>query len=471
MNSRTTQKLYAITTEDCTLPLHVTPNGVARYPVNDLPQLFWPDGTICWLANQYLLRGYQKGLSRKNKGGTLLTWSKNLSHLIRWCFQSNANFIDLTDSQFRMFVNSLLAEKDEVKVTQKKRSEPQVATICATVLNFLAFVDEQNPGLNLLGQHGRIKARKKTYEVPNTHGGKPIKRTTWTHDCIPRDRRARRRQPISTLAVERLYEAIANVEASAFVARRRYVMLRLLEITGGRRIEVSLVEVGDIEEAVKTGELKVFTAKKKHADAYRYVPVTQADLKELLSFAKHYRQRVIRNTLGSRNDHGKLFIAEATGLPLEIDTLGSELSALRIAAQIDDEEACMHAFRHRYITNIFRNLIRTHHFENSGDLRRALLSTESLKVKVMQWTGHGSIEVLDHYIHMAFEAESNFQRTLDLLQAHRVVQSVSTILKDYGTQLRAPKVAPSVLASLADALESASSELQLLLGRSIGSED
>lgn len=459
------QKLYAVTTNDCTLPLHVTPNGVSRYPANDVPQLQWPDGTVCWLANLYLLSGYRKGRSRKNKGGTLLTWAKNLSHLVRWCHQNEVDFIDLTDSHFRMFVNVLLMEKDDELVSEKKRGESQVSNICSTVLNFLAFLDERIPGLNLIGPSGRIRAEKKSYQVQAGRDGKSITRTAWVHECVPKYRRSRRRQPISTSAVNRLYEANVAVDASSFVARRRYVMLRLLEITGGRRIEVSFVEVHDLEAAAKTGELKVFTAKQQHDDAYRFVPVSQADLKEVMSFVKHYRHRVIRTTIGMQNDHGRLFVAEATGLPLETDTLGSELYILRRAAGIEDEEVCMHAFRHRYTTNIFRDLIRTHHYQNPGDLRRALLSTETLKAKVMEWTGHRSMEMLDHYIHLAFEAESNFEETMDLLKARRLIESVRTMLKDYSAQLRTPKVRPTTLGALAEMLDSASSELQWLLGK------
>ncbi len=456
-------KLYSVTTEDCTLPLHVTSSGVSHYPAHDIPQLFWPDGTVCWLVNLYLLSGYRKGRSRKNKGGTLLTWAKNLSHLVRWCYQNKVDFIDLTDSHFRMFVNALLMEKDEERVSENKRGEQQVSNICSTVLNFLAFVDGRMPELNLLGPAGRIRAEKKTFQVNDSRGGRPITRTAWVHEHVPRHRRTRRRQPISTSAVNRLYEANAAVKASVFVSRRRYIMLRLLEITGGRRIEVSLVKVSDLEAAARTGELKVYTAKQRRDDTFRFVPVAQADLRDVLSFVKHYRHRVIRNTIGAASDHDFLFIAETTGHHLEIDTLGAELYVLRKAAGIDDEEACMHAFRHRYITNIFRDLIRTHHFQNPSDLRRALLSTETLKAKVMEWTGHSSLEALDHYIHLAFEAESNFQETLDLLQAKRVVQSLQLMLRDYSVQFRAPKPTSAVFISLAEVVDAAASELGELL--------
>lgn len=57
-------KLYGVTTEDCKLPLHAG----RGYPAHDVPQLYWPDGGVCWLVNIYLLNGYRRGLSRENKG-------------------------------------------------------------------------------------------------------------------------------------------------------------------------------------------------------------------------------------------------------------------------------------------------------------------------------------------------------------------------------------------------------------------
>lgn len=452
-------KLYCITTEDCKLPLHAG----REYPAHDVPQLLWPDGTVCWLANLYLLSGYRKGCSRKNRGGTLLTWAKNLSHLIRWCYLNKVDFIDLTDSHFKMFINMLLMEKDSEQPSEKKRAEQQVTNICSTVLNFLAFLDSRIPGLNLIGPTGRIRAEQKTFQVSSKSSGSIINRTSWVHEYVPRHRKSRRRQPISTSAVNRLYEANVTLEATPFVSRRRFIMLRLLEITGGRRMEVSLIKVRDIEEATKTGELKVFSAKQRRDDAYRFVPVTQTDLKEILSFIKHYRQGVIRKSIGIPKDHGYLFIGLDSGQPLEIDTHGTELYLLRKAAGIDDEEACLHAFRHRYITNIFRDLIRTHHYQNEGDLRRALLSTETLKLKVMEWTGHSSVDSLDHYIHLAFDAESNFQTTLDLLKAKKVVDSLHVMLTEFRGKLRASGQTPEIIQSMSDVVAAAAAELHHLL--------
>lgn len=453
-------KLYEITSEECKLPLHVGPGGVARYPAHDVPQLMWPDGTVCWLPNLYLLHGYRKGRSRKNKGGTLLTWAKNLTHLVRWCYQNEVDIIDLSDSHFRMFVNTLLEERDSARPGSKKRSAQQVATICSTVLNFLAFVDEQMPGMNLLGPNGRIHAAKISRQVRLS--GRNVTLAGWTHEHLPKQRHARRRQPISSAAVEKLYAAIPKLTSSSFINRRRFVMLRVMEVTGGRRIEASLLKISDIEEAARTGELKVFNAKQRDDNSYRFVPVTQADISEIRSFIKHYRQRIVR-LAGVKDDEGFLFISERTGEKLEIDTLGSELYALRKAAGIVDEEACLHAFRHRYITNIFRKLIREHHQKNISDFQRLLLSQQTLKLKVMEWTGHSNVESLNRYIHLAFEAESEFKETLDVINAHRVTESLQVLLSDYSHRFRTEKPSRQAFDTLAAIVESAAAELEQLL--------
>lgn len=463
-NAMNQPKLYEITSEECKLPLHVGPSGVARYPANDIPQLMWPDGSVCWLPNLYLLNGYRKGRSRKNKGGTLLTWAKNLTHLVRWCYQNNVDIIDLTDSHFCMFINTLKEERDLAHPGSKRRSEQQVVNICSTVLNFLAFIDERMPGMNLLGPNGRIHAEKISYQVKLS--GRNVTLSGWTHEHVPKHRRTRRRQPISSVAVTNLYKAIPSLPSSSFVARRRFVMLRIMEVTGGRRIEASLIKVSDVEDAARTGQIKVFNAKQRDDNSYRFVPVSQADISEIRSFIKHYRQRIVR-LAKLKEDEGFLFISERTGEKLDIDTLGSELYVLRKAAGIVDEEACLHAFRHRYITNIFRKLIREHHQKNFSDLKGLLLSKETLKLQVMEWTGHSSVESLDRYIHLAFEAESDFKETLDLIQGHNILESLHVLLSDYSRQFRTAKPSRNAYDSLADIVESAVSELgQLLKNRS-----
>jgi integrase len=455
-----TTKLYCLTPQDFMFPWSLGRDGVKLIPGDNIAQLLWPDGSPCWLANLYLLHGFRKGRSRRNQGGTLLTWAKNLSPLLRWCYDTERDFFELEDADFVAFVNYLSEEKRQDKPDTKVRGVNQIRTIAGAVMSFFAYIDSLMPGLNLIGPQGSIKAELKQVEF--SKGGKKIKALAWTHDCLPRGNPTRRRQPISADAIEKLYEANDASGQASYLVRRRFIMLRLFELTGGRRIEVSFITLTDLHEAEQTGQLKIFSAKKRD-DAYRYVPVTKADLKEILSFVKHYRRLIINKTIGMKNDHGYLFVSSRSGKPLEVDTLSAELYLLRMAAGIYDEEACLHAFRHRYITNTLRILIRMHRCENISDLKRAMLSIESIKQQLLEWTGQSSLDALERYVHLAFEAETGFKDTLDVLQAGKVVESLHFIIKDYRNKAQSGGWTSSLFDDFETAVSAAQAELSQLL--------
>lgn len=455
------KKLYSLTSDGFKYPWSVRNEKVTLSPAEHIPQLFWPDGSVCWLANLYLLKGYFNGKSRKNRGGTLLTWAKNLSPFIRWCYKEELDFFDLEDLDFVAFISHLKDEAVTNAPDKKARGHKQVLKIAGIVMHFLAFIDTIMPGLGLMGAEGKVKAELKAVDIKK--GGKVFTAKMWTHSCLPKDKPSRRRQPISTQAVEKLHDANNASSDSAYVKRRRFIMLRLFEITGGRRIEASRVKVSDLLEAEKTGMLRIHSAKQQDDEAQRYIPVTKADLKEILSFVKHYRNAVIKRTIGVVNDHGFLFVNSKNGKQLQVDTLSAELYAIRVAAGIDDEEACLHAFRHRYITNELRRLIRTHRCESVSDLKQALLSTETLKQQLMEWTGHSSMESLDRYIHLAFELETGFKQSLDVLQAGKVVESLSFIIKDYRHQAQTGGWTPELFKEFENVVATAELELSELL--------
>jgi integrase len=458
------KKLYRLTSKGFEYPWAVWKGTITFSPGGYIPQLFWPDGTVCWLANLYLVNGYKKGKSRKNKGGTLLTWAKNLSFFIRWCYRRKIDFFALGDLDFVAFISHLKDETVTNAPDKKARSHGQVLTIAGTVMNFLAFIDTIMPGLGLIGAEAKVKAELVPVEVKK--GGKTFIVKKWTHTCLPKAKPTRRRQPISTIGVEKLYDANNDSNDSAYIKRRRFIMLRTFEVTGGRRIEASFVKINDLKMAEKTGMLRIHNAKQQDDESERYVPVTKADLKEILSFVKHYRNVVIKKTIGVANDHGYLFINSKNGEPLEVDTLSAELYAIRIAAGIDDEEACLHAFRHRYITNELRRLIRTHRCDSVSDLKKALLSTETLKQQLMEWTGQRNVESLNRYIHLAFELEADFKHSVDILKAGKVVESLSFIVKDYRHQAQTGGWTPQLFKEFDNVVAAAELELsQLLAGQ------
>lgn len=76
-------------------------------------------------------------------------------------------------------------------------------------------------------------------------------------------------------------------------------------------------------------------------------------------------------------------------------------------------------FRHRYITNIFINLIKQYDLEHKDGFRNALLDVNTLKAHVQQLTGHKDLSSLDTYLHLAKSELANMPEILKKLEAQR----------------------------------------------------
>lgn len=249
---------------------------------------------------------------------------------------------------------------------------------------------------------------------------------------------------------------------TTYQRRRRFILVKLLEITGARRIEVANIRVEDIYNAKLMKQepmLKVFTAKRPGGrEEYRYLPISRIDLELVVNFIEKFRSRVIKRTVGTKEDSGYLLISETSGLRLATETLTNELLLLAKTAKIE-EQACAHMFRHRFITKLFVALIEQHKYENLDDFRRALLDGETLKRKVQEFTGHTSISSLEPYIHLAFEEVANFGTTLDLIKARLAVESLQSNLKDIVLELNQGRNSYELSLLLSDYVNTALEEL------------
>ncbi|HGH5397460.1 TPA: tyrosine-type recombinase/integrase [Raoultella planticola] len=431
------EKLYHITSSYCRLPYAIDQNShVLSVKADNIPLLTWPDGRPCTEANLYILNCFERGLSRKEDGGTLTQYSKLLSHLIRFCFNNNCSFIDLNDSHFSLFIRMLQSEIDPKKPGQRIRQAAHVANIGRICLGFLGYVGELYLEPSFIGATGTIRAETKEVKLASLR--KNISRIYWHHHSFPHPEPQTRRLPINSKNIEKIIEVIPVVSTTTYQRRRRFILIKLLEITGARRIEIANIKVEDIYNARLMGQesmLKVLTAKRSEGkEQYRYLPISGADLELIVNFIEKFRYRIIKKTIGVNKDHGYLLISETSGLRLATETLTNELLLLAKAAKIE-EQACAHMFRHRFITKLFVTLIEQHEYSNSDDFRRALIDGETLKRKVQEYTGHTSISSLEHYIHLAFEEVTKFGRTLDLIKARQTVQSLQSNLKDISIEL------------------------------------
>ena len=442
-------KLYENTKKDFKLPLFVDrSHHVHTRPANHIPMIIWPDGRWCLLANMYMLYLYQKGLSRKNGGGTLKTYAANLSHLIRYCFYNQIDFIDLTDNQFTLFIKTLQGEHKTFKGGPLARDSNSVIAIGRNCIDFLNYVGEIYGDEDFIGFKGRIVTQKKKYRVPDTNKKRisPIIQKYWHHRSFPTPDPKNNRLPISTVNIEGLKKAVHTLSNTIFQRKRRYAMIKLLEITAGRRSEISLMNVKDVYDANEMihPEIRITTMKQGGNETeYRKIPISRHNLKYLIEYIEKNRRRIIRTTCGLSNDDGSLLINERTGYGLKANTITQEIRLLCNEAGIK-ERASPHMFRHRFITSWFVELIEQHCFENEDDFRRSMIDVETIKKKLQEWTGHKNIGSLDRYIHLAFEEASNFKKAYNAVSLSRSIKSFLETLEQKVDDLRSNSSGESV---------------------------
>jgi len=433
-------KLYQNTSLNYELPSHVDmQRQVITIGASDIPMICWPDGRWCFEANAYLLELFYRGLSRRNRGGSLLIYATSISHLLRHLHENNIKLIELSDNQFSLFMRLLQGETRPNQPEVFVRDSNSVIAVGRKCLDFLFFVGKLYQDEKFVGPKGQIIAHQKEFFAKTKSTSilsRQIVHNFWHHRTFPNPSPKNKRLPISTENIERLRNIIAQTSSSTFQLKRRYVMLKLLEITGGRRSEIAALTCKSIYQASKTQLLEVLTTKRRgNTEHFRLIPIARHDVAFLIEFIEKNRCVVIRKTCGKEKDTGLLLISKTTGHGLKANTITQEIATLSIAAGIQ-EKSCPHMFRHRFITKLFVALIEQHQFENSDSFRRALLDTETLKQKVQEWTGHKNIASLDAYIHLAFDEITNFKSTYNAVRTRNIVQSAKGSLKQLKTELK-----------------------------------
>lgn len=423
------RQLYALSSGDFRMPGYVDVRWrLHARNAHNIPTVQWPDGTWCHPANTYMRELFEGGLSRRNRGGSLAVYAANLTHLLRYCWKHRTDPIDLTDNQFTDFIKALQKEKRLHVPAQQARDANSVIAIGRTCIGFLLSVGRHHGDDFFIGEKGRIRAVKKTFTttVIGRNGGKKKKVINyWHHESFPTPDPKKKRLPISTEGIDALRAAIHSASTTTHQKIRRYTMLKLLEITGGRRSEVAAVTVESLLAALAMDDpmLEMVTVKKRGGESRtRFVPISRADAQFLAEYALIHRRSIMRRTLGLANDHGLLLVNDKTGTPIQPNTITQEIKLLARVAAIP-ERICPHLFRHRFITKLFVGLIERHNIESVDDFRRMLLDSKILKEIVAEFTDHSNLDSLDPYVHLAFEEVGKFRKTYNLVTATRVIDS------------------------------------------------
>lgn len=378
----------------------------------------------------------RRGLSRRHRGGTLLTYATQITPLLRYCHANGVDLLSLTDSHFRLFMRTLIGERRSPGGPTLARTDTSCIQVGRTCLRFLHFLSELS-GVEVVGPNGQVRAEQRTTTLPFGRMGRRRRVTYWHHSSFPTPSPLRKRLPIANSVIASLRRAVAPSSNSVYQKKRRYIMLKLLEITGGRRSEVAALTVRSVLDALAatTPMLKLITVKGRGGvTRTREIPVARHDLVLLKEFIEKNRSIVIRKTCGRQRDQGIVLVSETSGEPLQPNTITQEVSLLARSARIEDR-ASPHMFRHRFITKLFVALIEQHRFENADAFRAALISTEDFKRKVLEWTGHRSILSLEPYLHLAFEEITGVQTTTRLVQARAALESFVSSLDTIDAEL------------------------------------
>jgi|APLak6261663543_1056040.scaffolds.fasta_scaffold01299_4 integrase len=394
-----------------------------------MPFISLPDGVPCLIANAYMLHLYERKLSRRSHGGTLRQYAANISHLIRYCYYNQIDFIHMDNNRFTHFVNGLRTESDHRYPELRIRDSNTLINIGRCCLDFMAFVGRFNGKDDFVESAiGGVK-KSTTINFETSEEGYIVKEY-WYHSSFDTPDPKRKRSPIAKATVEELYNAIPTLSSSKVLIRRRVSMIHLLDMTGARIGEIALLKVKDIEIAIKqkNPQLKLVTLKKRK-EHIRYVPVLKQDLAVLKTYMRVYRTQIIRRNGGIKNDHGFFFISGNNGKPISSRYMSNEIGLLRKAAGITTQ-ACAQMFRHRFITKLFVNLLKQYNYENKDEFRRALLAdTNILKNQVQQYTGHTVLKSLDHYIDLAFKELTNFDKVVNSVALQMAFDSFDDCVK------------------------------------------
>lgn len=401
--------------EEMTLFSHMALGSIETRTFNNVPYVTWPNGAPCVPVNQYILslmerpgRNGNRNLStRGSKGGTFGEYASKISHLVRYCYHSNIDFIHLTDSSFTQFIDSLRDEKSRIYPTSNKRTEPTILAIGRVCLAFLEFVGRLHENETFVAVGGTIRITMHAFTI-KYRNGRSLKKEFVHHHSLSLGGRVRSIFPISDENIKRLLDAVDRDSKSRFIDSRRKIMLLLLEHTGARRGEISRILVKDILNALEMDEpmLRLETWK-QGVSSQRFIPVHKMVLSDIKKHIEFMRRKIVKGKV----DDGFLFISQTFAKGISPDTITSEISLLKKAAGIK-EKISPHMFRHAFITNKFVQLIKQHELENPDQFRQSLLSSQTFITEVMMWTGHKSAEAVERYIHLAFKKVANYAATV-----------------------------------------------------------
>lgn len=439
MSSFPERKLYSLVSE-LELFDHNALGKLVTRDASNLTFINWPNGAPCFSANLYMLsltvrpnRMKRRGLARGGrKGGTIGEYAQKISQLVRFCYASNIDFIDLSDNDFTRFIHHLGTEVDPKNLREKRKATLTVVDVGTVCIDFLKYIGGLYEQPNFVAIGGRIKITESVTVKKDKRGRDYAVHSVWHHAFPPGGRR-HERNAIPAIHIDQLRKAVDEMGGARFIKIRRHAFISTLENSGARLSEVASLKVADVLAAyqMKHPMLRFITLKGDDSEE-REIPVNKMFLNELVSYIEFHRDKVVRNKFSSLNDHGFVFVSSSTGTPLSETSLGNEIGSVRRFAGIE-EQACAHMFRHSFITNLVMEFVQRDRYRRAGDFEVRLLSDESYLEEVKMYTGQKSIATIMGYVHAAFKQIEGYSTTVSNVFLMRAMEQFD----NYSRKLRA----------------------------------
>ena len=422
------EQLWTSLPKDFALPKYVAlDNNVVAKSAGEIIFTYWPNDRPCVELNSYMISLWHKGLSLRNKGGTLRTYAREISHLLKYCYRNGISFNKLTNNRFTLFIESL---KSRDKLGVRVRKDNTVIDIGRRSLCFLKFIESYYSMVNFVGENNcTIIAEEKIFI--KKIGKNEIKNTYWEPDSFPDSEPQSKKHPIPLDAVAKLKQAARN-EPDKALSLRKECLIATIEQSGGRRTEVNDLKVEHVDHARNSGSLTpklLLTNVKNKKKPTKLIPVPRVLIDLLWRYKKYYRQTIINDKIKKgllSEDHGYFFISHTEGTKLTDDTITNEIALLCKQANLGDVSAHLHLFRHGFITQKLVVIILQYDIKDTDDFRQKILDVESFKTELLEWTGQNSTTSLDRYVDLAFAEIVEIKKLYDAT----ILKSAATITVD-----------------------------------------
>lgn len=432
-----------------------------------LPLISWPNGHWCIEVNLFLRHLFYQGYSVRGNGGTLATYAFYLSHLIKYCYRNGKNFYAMSDADFTAALSWLGSTNYRKDGDREVRRTLTVGKIASVWLEFLHFVGtEYHNDPRFVAADGIIKGQKKSIKKFTSNQFEYFT-TVWTHAAIPEPEPENVRLPVSESVFEKLKAAIEATSNDVFLRERRRVTLTLLDILGLRRMELVLLRVSDVKKCLSEYEASLHSGnvnavahltfravKKKKGAVYpeRSVPIDPISLNYLVSYVRERRRHLQSLGIFAEAENARLIINAKSGKGLLPNTITQEFHMLAKFAGIVGQ-CCPHMMRHRFITRAFVKLVIAEGIASKDEFRQKILDDQTIKQKVKEIAGHGSVKSLEVYINLAVDEVSELKKTMKAVNSQNLFEALNNAMNRAYADIQHGQSPSKTLSNLLEALK------------------